>query len=119
MQYLEDYDRHRDELLQMDDLRGLSPTEKTVWIVWDTTWAKIEREHADLQPSLLLTFLAHFKDAVIQDELFRLATLGMIAVDEELGEGELTELQQFIQVSERKWDIFDIDGAQMCYSATV
>ncbi|RLM00009.1 hypothetical protein CFD26_106277 [Aspergillus turcosus] len=119
MQYLGDYDRLRDELLQMDDLRGLSPTEKTVWTVWDTTWAKIERERADLQPSLLLTFLAHFKGAVIQDELFRLASLSMIAVNEELGEGELIELRQFIQVNERKWDIFDIDGAQMCYSATV
>ncbi|RHZ68735.1 hypothetical protein CDV55_107208 [Aspergillus turcosus] len=100
LQYLEDYDRHRDELLQMDDLRGLSPTEKTVW-------------------TSTLTFLAHFKGAVIQDELFRLASLGMIAVDEELGEGELAEMWQFIQVNERKWDIFDIDGAQMCYSATV
>lgn len=32
-QYLEDYMKHRDELLQMNHLRGLSPTERTVWTV--------------------------------------------------------------------------------------
>ncbi|PKX88835.1 uncharacterized protein P174DRAFT_425843 [Aspergillus novofumigatus IBT 16806] len=60
--------------------------------------------HAILQPTLLLTFFAHFKGAIVQDELFRLASLGMSCVDNELGDGEISELRQFIQVNERKGD---------------
>ncbi|KZL80862.1 alpha beta-hydrolase [Colletotrichum incanum] len=36
-QYLTDYDRHYNELLKMNDFRGLRPTEKTVWTVWNAT----------------------------------------------------------------------------------
>ncbi|KAK3324839.1 P-loop containing nucleoside triphosphate hydrolase protein [Apodospora peruviana] len=75
-QYLADYDRHRDELLQMDGFQGLLPTEKTVWTVWDTTLQKIRRKYSRLQPDLLLTFLAQFKGSIVQDESFRLACLG-------------------------------------------
>lgn len=65
LQYVADYDRHRDELLQMDGLRGLLPTQKTVWTVWDTTLEKITREHSRLQPELLLTFLAQFRGTIV------------------------------------------------------
>ncbi len=41
LRYIEDYDRHRDELLRMDNFRGLLPTQKTVWTVWETTLDKI------------------------------------------------------------------------------
>lgn len=105
-QYLEDYEKHRDELLQMDYLRGLSPTERTVWTVWDTTLEKIEREYTQLQPGLLLTFLAHFQGTIIQDEMFSLASLGMSTVVEELGEEFSTSLQMFITETEGKWDNF-------------
>ncbi|KAK3328706.1 hypothetical protein B0H66DRAFT_596327 [Apodospora peruviana] len=74
-QYLADYDRHCDELLQMDGFQGLLPTEKTVWTVWDTTLQKIRRKYSRLQPELLLTFLAQFKGSIVQDESFRLACL--------------------------------------------
>ncbi|CAG8063314.1 unnamed protein product [Penicillium nalgiovense] len=105
-QYLEDYEKHRDELLQMDHLRGLSPTERTVWTVWDTTLEKIEREYRQLQPGLLLTFLAHFQGAIVQDEMFRLASLGMSSVVDEFGEGDSTELQKFLPQTDGKWDNF-------------
>ncbi|KAG9235722.1 P-loop containing nucleoside triphosphate hydrolase protein, partial [Amylocarpus encephaloides] len=36
-QYLKDFTKHRDDLLKRNQLRGLLPTEKTVWTVWDTT----------------------------------------------------------------------------------
>lgn len=105
-QYLEDYEKHRDELLQIDHLRGLSPTERTVWTVWDTTLEKVEREYTQLQPGLLLKFLAHFQGTIVQDEMFRLASVGMSAVVDELGEGISPELQMFIPETEGKWDNF-------------
>jgi tetratricopeptide (TPR) repeat protein len=108
-QYLADYDTHRDELLQMDNFRGLLQTEKTVWTVWDTTLERITNDYG-LQPGLLLTFLAYFKGNIIQDEMFRLASLGMTAVDGELddeaGEGIPTELRKFVTLDRSKWDSF-------------
>ncbi len=109
--YLVDYNRHRDELLKMDDFRGLLPTEKTVWTVWDTTLDKITKKYTDLKPNILLTFVAHFRGSIVQDELFRLASLGMAAVDAELdddaSEGIPVDLRQYVPVDERKeWDSF-------------
>ncbi|KAK3359535.1 hypothetical protein B0T25DRAFT_101496 [Lasiosphaeria hispida] len=106
--YLADYDRHRDELLQMDGFQGLLPTQKTVWTVWDTTLEKIRREHS--QAELLLTFLAQFKGSIFQDELFRLACLGMATVDAEL-DGEADEvmpasLRQFLLLNKGEFDSF-------------
>ncbi|KJZ70348.1 hypothetical protein HIM_10277 [Hirsutella minnesotensis 3608] len=106
MQYLEDYKVHRDELLQMDMFRGLRPTEKTVWTVWDTTLRKIARDHTHLEPGLLLTFLAHFKGTIVQDEMFRLAALGARLLDNGLVDEIPTYLRQFFQGNEGKWDSF-------------
>ncbi|KAJ5503479.1 hypothetical protein N7463_006353 [Penicillium fimorum] len=106
-QYLADYEKHRDELLQMNHLRGLSPTERTVWTVWDTTLEKIEREYMQWQPSLLLTFLAHFHGTIVQNEMFRLASLGMLAVNDELGEDNSTGPQMFIPETKGEWDDFN------------
>lgn len=107
-QYVVDFDNHRDELLQDDRFRGLLPTEKTVWTVWDTTLEKLENDYAHLQPILLLSFLARFKGSIIQDEMFRLASLGMAAVDRQLGEEEglSSDTRQFLQLSGTKWDSF-------------
>jgi len=121
VRYLADYDRHRDELLQMDGFQGLLPTQKTVWTVWDTTLEKITREDARLQPSarlqpaLLLTFLAQFKAGIVQDEVFRLASLGMARVDSVMGDPAegydpddvlLDELRAFLPLSQGEWDSF-------------
>ncbi|KNG46426.1 alpha beta-hydrolase [Stemphylium lycopersici] len=78
--YLQRYTRHKDSLLRSEDFRGLLESEKTVWTVWDTTLEKIEALEApedsssDLPARLLLHFLAQFRGAVVQDELFRLAS---------------------------------------------
>ncbi|KAJ6023757.1 hypothetical protein N7540_004554 [Penicillium herquei] len=66
-QYFDDFEKYHDALLKMNELRGLSPTEKTVWTVWDTTLDKIDKENDHFQPGLLLTFMAHFKGPIIQD----------------------------------------------------
>jgi tetratricopeptide (TPR) repeat protein len=109
-QYLADFDRHRNELLQMDVFRGLLPTQKTVWTVWDTTLEKITKEHAGLQPEMLLTFLAQFKGSIVQDEIFRLASLGMAVVDTELEDEEIegmpAELRQYSLLDRGEWDSF-------------
>jgi hypothetical protein len=109
IQYILDYDRHRDELLRIDQFRGLLPTEVTVWTVWDTTLEKLQKEHARLRPDLLLAFLARFKGSIIQDEMFRLASLGVATVDHQLGEevqGLPSEIRQFIQIDGTEWDSF-------------
>jgi hypothetical protein len=89
-QYLQRYARHKDSLLRNASFRGLLPSEKTVWTVWDTTLEKIEalekleNSSPDLPARLLLPFLAHFSGAVVQDELFRLASAGMLETCDKL-----------------------------------
>ncbi|MCJ1307315.1 hypothetical protein MMC25_000961 [Agyrium rufum] len=108
--YVSDFDKHQDELLQSKDFRGLRSTDKTVWTVWNTTLDKLEKEHADLQPTVLLAFLARFKGSIVQNEMFRLAALGMAAVDNRLGtekeQGLPIDLRQFLQVDSADWDNF-------------
>ena len=97
-QYLADYTRHRDDLLQSEHNRGLSTSDKTVWTVWDTTLEKIERHHADWRPGWLLAFLARFSDGVVQDELFRLASLRISSVTQEMYDetAELPESHEWL-----------------------
>ncbi|KAI0399616.1 hypothetical protein F4802DRAFT_29064 [Xylaria palmicola] len=119
-QYLADYDGHRDELLKMDRFRGLLPTERTVWTVWDTTLQRIRDEHADLQLDILLTFLAYFKGTIVQDEVFRLASLGMKAagtrLENEADRGTLPDIRQYIPVGKNGWDSFRY---RQCYDVLV
>ncbi|KAI4087290.1 MAG: hypothetical protein L6R37_008337 [Teloschistes peruensis] len=108
-QYLADYTRHRDDLLQSEHTRGLSSSDKTVWTVWDTTLEKIERRHADLRPGCLLAFLARFSDGVVQDELFRLASLSISSVTREMYDEtvELPEwLTKVLAFDGKEWDDF-------------
>ncbi len=108
-QYLADYARHRDDLLQSEHYRGLSASDKTVWTAWDTTLEKIERRHADLRPGLLLAFLARFSDGVVQDELFRLASLRISSVTWQIYDDtiELPEwLAKILASKGNEWDDF-------------
>jgi hypothetical protein len=88
MQYIGDYDRHQDELLQDDSVCGLLPTKKTMRTVWDTTLDKLQKDHGRLRPNFLFVFFACFKGAIVQDEMFRLASIGAHDVGQKLGEGE-------------------------------
>ncbi|KAL9026743.1 MAG: hypothetical protein Q9196_004638 [Gyalolechia fulgens] len=108
-QYLADYTRHRDDLLQSEYTRGLSASNKTVWTVWDTTLEKIERRYTDLRPGGLLAFLARFSDGVVQDELFRLASLSISSVSREMYDetAELPEwLAKVLAFDGNEWDDF-------------
>jgi hypothetical protein len=63
-----------------------------------------------LKPTLLLAFLARFKGSIIQDEIFRLAAVGMTAVSDELGAKEEKRLPddicQYLQANGADWDDF-------------
>jgi hypothetical protein len=105
-QYLDDFTRHGDALLQIDRFQELRPTQKTVWTVWDTTLNKINRDHPQLNPSLLLTFLAQFQGTIVEDEILRLAALGIPEVQFKIEEELPVLLQAFIPLNEGKWDSF-------------
>ncbi|KAI9789841.1 MAG: hypothetical protein M1816_005758 [Peltula sp. TS41687] len=108
-QYLVDYGKHQDELLQSDNFRGLSMYDKTVWTVWDTTLEKIEREYPEVRPGLFLAFLAHINRGTFQKEMFRLASLGLSVVKKILdGEHQVFPhwLKQLIKLDEEEWDSF-------------
>ncbi|GKT48180.1 nephrocystin-3 [Colletotrichum spaethianum] len=108
-QYLADYDRHHSELLKMDKFQGLRPTKRTVWTVWNATLEKIRKDNTTGSPDLLLTLLAHFQGKVVQEEIFRLASLGMAKVKAELSETDqvvLHDLEQFLSLTNDGWDSF-------------
>jgi tetratricopeptide (TPR) repeat protein len=109
------YEKHRDDRLQSEEFRGLLPSDKTVWTVWDTTLKKIEKRYAKLRPDLMLAFLARFKGVVVQDELFRLASLAIPKVCEQLygGAVELPSwLDKALTTEEGAWDYYCYQESQ-------
>ncbi|KAF2704007.1 hypothetical protein K504DRAFT_451211 [Pleomassaria siparia CBS 279.74] len=110
-QYLVDYTKHQDDLLQSEDFCGSSASNKTVWTVWNTTLERIETRYANLRPGSVLAFLARFQGVVVQDELLRLASLGMSTVLKELYDTAVELpcwLDKALTVEEQQWD-------QYCY----
>ncbi|KAF2730806.1 hypothetical protein EJ04DRAFT_526653 [Polyplosphaeria fusca] len=106
--YPADYTKHRDDLLQSEHNRGLSASDKTVWTVWDTTIKKTEQRHADLRPDLLLAFLARFGGGGVQEELLRLASLGISVTARKVCDG-ITELPEWLAkalTSNGEWEDF-------------
>lgn len=103
-QYLADYIRYWDDLLQSKYIRDLSISNKMIWIIWNMILEKIERYHTDSQPDLLFIFLVRFSDEMIQDKLFRLISLSISSIIQKLYD-ENTELSEwFIKtlISDRK-----------------
>lgn len=74
--YLLDYGQHQDELLQWGPFYQLSSYEKTVWTVWDTSLAAIDKSSPRSNAGRVLTFLAQFGEGYVQEELFRLSSVG-------------------------------------------
>ncbi|KAI9765374.1 MAG: hypothetical protein M1840_007454 [Geoglossum simile] len=100
---------HQDDLLRSDYSHRLSATDKTVWTVWDTTLERLERRYAELQPGLLLAFLARFSGGVVQDELFRLASLAISTVRKELYDGAVelpSWLDRALTADGEDWDSY-------------
>ena len=108
-QYLADYGKHQDDLLQPDYFRGLSETNKTVWTVWDKTLDRIQDLEPKASPHLLLVFFARFRGSIVQDELLRLASLGLPILKELFGEENEflpTWMEAWIELNEDQWDSF-------------
>lgn len=119
--YLRSYERHQDELLRYSLPPGLSDYNKIVWTVWETTLEAIERWYPSSNPTLLLTLLAYMDPGNIQDELFRLGSLGApaMAEDEHLGHvyQTLPVLPDWLsnlmtRAGEVQWDGFNYEGTQ-------
>jgi hypothetical protein len=76
-QYLSDYRRNQDELLQDAEFATAGSYNKTVWTVWETSLSslrKMEHDQSAIYPIKLRSFLALFDRTNVQDELFRLAS---------------------------------------------
>jgi tetratricopeptide (TPR) repeat protein len=79
-QYLTDYRRYQGKLLRDEEFSRVSAYKKTVWTAWETSLASL-RELEDSQPNVypvqLLSFVTLLSRTNVQDELFRLASLGL------------------------------------------
>ena len=79
-QYLTDYRRYQGKLLRDEEFARVSTYKKTVWTAWETSLTslrKVEDSQPDIYPIQLLSFVTMLDRANVQDELFRLASLGM------------------------------------------
>lgn len=115
-QYIADFRIHRDALLKSDKFKGLMPTHRTVWTVWDAAFIRITNgEDAQSKPDFLLSFLALFKADVIHEEVFRLASLGMVGVEIKSNSDAaivLADLQGFLTTDKGSWDSFQYREAR-------
>ncbi|KAI4154247.1 MAG: hypothetical protein LQ340_001792 [Diploschistes diacapsis] len=104
--YLVNYKKHQDYLLRSEHYRGLSPNEKTVWTVWDTTLSRIKASHPE--SSMFLGLIARFRGGVVQEELFRLASHGIALIkDEFLNDKELPLwFVELLAIQGREWEGF-------------
>lgn len=78
--YLEDYQHNQERLLRDTEYADATPYKKTVWTAWETSLSSLkakEESHSGIYPVQLLAFLTLFDRANVQDELFRLASLGL------------------------------------------
>jgi tetratricopeptide (TPR) repeat protein len=79
-QYLTDYRRYQGKLLRDEEFAQVSAYKKTVWTAWETSLAslrKVEDSQPDIYPIQLLSFATMLDRANVQDELFRLASVGL------------------------------------------
>ena len=110
MQYKEDFGRHQDNLLQQDGFCVLSETDKTVWTVWNKTLDRIQEDRdRNCRPDVLLTFLSYFRGSIVQDELFRRASLGLRFLQSVISK-DLESLPDWLkawtELKEDQWDDF-------------
>jgi hypothetical protein len=78
--YLADYEHNQNELLRDEEFAYVTTYKKTVWTAWETSLAslrKLEDSRSDIYPVQLLSFMTLMDRANVQDELFRLAGLGL------------------------------------------
>ena len=80
-----------------------------MWTVWDKTLDRIQDLEPKARPDLLLVFFARFRGSIVQDELLRLASLGLSILKERFGEeNEFLPawIEAWIELNEDQWDSF-------------
>ena len=109
-QYIADYRRSQDRLLRDEEFAYVSTYKKTLWTAWETSLASLkeaEDSQADIHPIQLLSFVTLLDRANVQDELFRLASLGLQVACEMLDVEVPTWMQElFGRGEDGRWDDF-------------
>lgn len=107
--YLADYDQHQDEILKWEPFYRSSSYEKTVWTVWNTSLAAIEKSSPGVHAGQILTFLAQFDQGYLQKEMFRLASVGwpvMVKLLQNLQNDRPEWLSKLVASKGNEWDDF-------------
>lgn len=107
-QYLSDYQAHRNHLFRDADLANTGHYNKTIGTVWNTTLSSVRKAELG-QPGVhathLLEFLTLFDRANVQEELFRLASMGLQTACFELKVSVPEWLHGLLNTTEMgKWD---------------
>ena len=107
--YLADYNRHRDDILQQAEFSAHGPGQKTVGTVWDTSMMLIERRYGEA-PMQLLRLLAFFSAQNVASEIFSVASENLDhALSQEEMNGDILPqwLRQVLAVdSSGQWDSY-------------
>jgi tetratricopeptide (TPR) repeat protein len=110
-QYIADYKHSQDRLLRDEEFARINSYKKTVWTAWETSLAslrEVEDRHSDTYPVQLLSFVTLLDRANVQDELFRLASLGLEDACNRL-DAEVPPWMQVLLLSrgeDNEWDDF-------------
>lgn len=83
-EYLDDLKLHRRELLGDTGLCWTTSYQKTVWTVWETSLASLQKFER-YNPVQLLSLMARLGGIVIQIQLFEQASSGLSTASEQLG----------------------------------
>jgi hypothetical protein len=109
-QYTADYRRSQDRLLRDEEFARISLYKKTTWTAWETSLAslrKAEDRQPDIYPVRLLSFITLLDRVNVQDELFRLASLGLEDACDRLNVKLPTWMQGLLSKREDdRWDDF-------------
>jgi tetratricopeptide (TPR) repeat protein len=108
--YLTDHRRNQNKLLRDEEFACVSAYKKTVWTAWDTSLAslrKVEDSQPDIYPVQLLSFVTLLDRTHVQDELFRLASLGLEETCERLNIEAPAWMQGLLRKrQDERWDDF-------------
>jgi tetratricopeptide (TPR) repeat protein len=106
--YIRDFRAHQDSLMKRNDFSISTTYGKTVWTAWETSFGSlstIDDGSGDILPRQLLSFLTSFDCANIQEDLFRLASLGFRAMSPQYGEFQPWWLARILQRgTDDEWD---------------
>lgn len=117
-QYLEDYQYNEEKLLHDTEYADTTPYKKTVWTAWETSLSSLkakEGSQSDIYPVQLLTFLTLFDRANVQDELFRLASLGIDVACAQLDVTIPSWLRKLLEKDgNKRWDSLSYRNTILC-----